>query len=288
MRHDLYARLQQLPMAFHGQWQSGQLLSRVTNDLSSIRRFFGFGLLFLVMNILQLVVVTLVLLHMYWPLGLVVAAASRADHRAVQPLRAPLRPDLPPGAGPAGRPRDAAEEGAVGIRVIKSFGRGPFVSAPLRRRRPHALRHLDGQGPAVREVLDLPRGDPQLRGRSWCCCSARSGVGRGDLTPGTLVAFITLMLSLVWPIAVARLHPRDGAGGDDRRRPDPGDLRHRALHRLRRPRASRSRAATCASRASASPSPTSPTSPCSTTSTSRSRPVRRSRSSGPPAPARPR
>ena len=27
------------------------------------------------------------------------------------------------------------------------------------------------------------------------------GVGRGDLTPGTLVAFITLMLSLVWPIA---------------------------------------------------------------------------------------
>ncbi len=27
------------------------------------------------------------------------------------------------------------------------------------------------------------------------------GVGRGDLTPGTLVAFITLMLTLVWPIA---------------------------------------------------------------------------------------
>ncbi|MEP7090567.1 MAG: ABC transporter transmembrane domain-containing protein, partial [Nocardioidaceae bacterium] len=41
MRADLYARLQQLPMGFHGQWQSGQLLSRVTNDLSSIRRFSG-------------------------------------------------------------------------------------------------------------------------------------------------------------------------------------------------------------------------------------------------------
>jgi ATP-binding cassette, subfamily B, bacterial len=27
------------------------------------------------------------------------------------------------------------------------------------------------------------------------------GVGRGDLSPGTLVAFITLMLSLVWPVA---------------------------------------------------------------------------------------
>ena len=76
MRHDLYVRLQELPMAFHGRWQSGQLLSRVTNDLSSLRRFFGFGLIFLFMNILQLVLVTGVLLHMYWPLGLVVAATA--------------------------------------------------------------------------------------------------------------------------------------------------------------------------------------------------------------------
>ncbi|HEX6249223.1 MAG TPA: ABC transporter transmembrane domain-containing protein, partial [Nocardioidaceae bacterium] len=76
IRSDLYERLQQLPMAFHGYWQSGQLLSRVTTDLSSIRRFAGFGLLFLVINITQLTVVTGVLLHMYWPLGLVVAAAA--------------------------------------------------------------------------------------------------------------------------------------------------------------------------------------------------------------------
>jgi ATP-binding cassette subfamily B protein len=76
VRHDLYERLQQLPMAFHGYWQSGQLLSRVTSDLSSIRRFSGFGLLFLIINVTQLTVVTGVLLHMYWPLGLVVAAAA--------------------------------------------------------------------------------------------------------------------------------------------------------------------------------------------------------------------
>src|SRR5690349_11721650 len=74
MRHDLYERLQQLPMSFHSKWQSGQLLSRATTDLSAIRRFSGFGLIFLVIHLTQLVVVTGVLLHMYWPLGLVVAA----------------------------------------------------------------------------------------------------------------------------------------------------------------------------------------------------------------------
>ena len=77
MRHDLYERLQQLPMSFHSKWQSGQLLSRATTDLSGIRRFFGFGMLFLLINIVQVVVVTIVLLNMYWPLGLVVGAADR-------------------------------------------------------------------------------------------------------------------------------------------------------------------------------------------------------------------
>src|SRR5690349_19190125 len=75
IRHDLYERLQALPMSFHTKWESGQLLSRATQDLSAIRRFSGFGLLFLVVNVLQVTAVTIVLLTMYWPLGLVVAAA---------------------------------------------------------------------------------------------------------------------------------------------------------------------------------------------------------------------
>ena len=58
MRHDLYDRLQQLPMSFHSKWQSGQLLSRATTDLSAIRRFSGFGMLFLMINILQVAAVT--------------------------------------------------------------------------------------------------------------------------------------------------------------------------------------------------------------------------------------
>jgi ATP-binding cassette, subfamily B, bacterial len=124
MRHDLYERLQALPMSFHSKWQSGQLLSRATTDLSAIRRFAGFGLLFLVINILQVLVVTGVLLHMYWPLGLVVAAAAApivwvsmrfeksyvVVSRRVQDEQGDLA--------------TLAEEGAVGIRVIKSFGPG--------------------------------------------------------------------------------------------------------------------------------------------------------------------
>ncbi len=72
IRKDLYARLQILPMSFHGRWQSGQLLSRMMNDLASFRRFLSFGLVFLLLNFIQIAVVTAILLTLYWPLGVVV------------------------------------------------------------------------------------------------------------------------------------------------------------------------------------------------------------------------
>ena len=77
IRKDLYARLQILPMSFHGQWQSGQLLSRIMNDLNTIRRLLSFGLVFLMLNVLQIAIVTAILLAMYWPLGVVVLMPTR-------------------------------------------------------------------------------------------------------------------------------------------------------------------------------------------------------------------
>ena len=76
IRVQLYAKLQRLPLAFHSRWASGQLLSRITSDLSVIRRFLGFGLVFLGVNILQIIVVVAILVHLYWPLGLVVVAST--------------------------------------------------------------------------------------------------------------------------------------------------------------------------------------------------------------------
>ncbi len=200
IRHDLYEHLQQLPMAFHSRWQSGQLLSRVTTDLSSIRRFSGFGLLFLLINITQLVVVTGVLLHMYWPLGLVVAAAavpiiylSMRFEKAYVVVSRRVQDEQ-------GDLATLAEEGALGIRVIKSFGRSRHVS--------------DQYDDAARRLYETSMDKVRLSARFWTFLEVipnlavtlvlllgALGVGRGDLSPGTLVAFIILMLSLVWPIA---------------------------------------------------------------------------------------
>ncbi|GAB3929821.1 ABC transporter ATP-binding protein [Kribbella albertanoniae] len=199
LRHDLYVRLQSLPMEFHTRWQSGQLLSRVTTDLSTIRRFMGFGLLFLVMNILQLAVVTILLLRLYWPLGIVVLAAAvpivtlsmRFEKkylkisRQVQDQQGDLATRI--------------EESALGFRVVKAFGR-----------RRHVQQQFDGEAISLyNTTVDKVR----LASRFWSFLGVipnltlvivlllgALAVGRESITLGTLVAFITLMLSLVWPV----------------------------------------------------------------------------------------
>ena len=76
MRDDLYAHLQRLSVSFHDRWGTGQLLSRATSDLSTIRRFFGFGAIYLVVNTVQYIAVLVLLIATYWPLGILVAAST--------------------------------------------------------------------------------------------------------------------------------------------------------------------------------------------------------------------
>src|SRR5215210_2181730 len=72
LRDTLYQRLQRLPVAFHDRRGSGQLLSRATTDVSTVRRFVGFAAVFLAVNLITCVVVLVLLMLTYWPLGLAV------------------------------------------------------------------------------------------------------------------------------------------------------------------------------------------------------------------------
>lgn len=200
IRKDLYARLQILPMSFHRRWQSGQLLSRVMNDLGTIRQFLSFGLLFLVLNTIQIVVVTAILLAMYWPLGVVVLASVlpisvtifKFERRFTRLSR--LAQDQ------SGHVATHVEESALGLRVIKSFGREDYV-----------YQRFDDRAVAL---YDAEVGKVAVSARFWTLLEVipnvtlivvlgfgAYAVGHGLVTMGTLVAFITMMLSLVWPIA---------------------------------------------------------------------------------------
>ncbi|MGI5288722.1 ABC transporter ATP-binding protein [Nonomuraea polychroma] len=200
IRDDLYKHLQRLPMGFHGEWQSGQLLSRATTDLSTIRRFLGFGMLFLVMNILQLITVTALLLNKYWPLGLLVLASSvpiiwtslRFEKRYIRISRQVQDEQ--------GDLATLVEESALGIRTIKAFGRRHHV--------------YDRYDDAALKVYGSSMDKARLSAKFFAFLEVipnitlalvlllgALAVGSGALTLGALIAFTTLMLQLVWPIA---------------------------------------------------------------------------------------
>ena len=123
VRVELYAQLQRLPMHFHSRWESGQLLSRMMSDLSTIRRFLGFGMLFIVSTSRRSQSWSRSCIHLYWPLGLVVLAStvpvvwvSMRTEKAYTRLSRAVQDET-------GDVASAVEEAAHGIRAIKSFGR---------------------------------------------------------------------------------------------------------------------------------------------------------------------
>ena len=200
IRKDLYARLQILPMSFHGRWQSGQLLSRIMNDLSSIRRFLSFGMVFLLLNVLQITIVTGILLAMYWPLGVVVVVSIAPVTFTVLHFQREYTRLSRLAQDQSGHVATHVEESALGVRVIKSFGRERY-----------AYDRFDRQ---LTDLYDTQVSRVSVSAKFWTLLEVIPNLtliivlglgayaaGHGSVTMGTLVAFITMMLSLVWPIA---------------------------------------------------------------------------------------
>jgi ATP-binding cassette, subfamily B, bacterial len=199
LRHDLYAHLQRLPIAFHDRWQSGQLLQRVTGDLGVIRRFLSFGLIFLIVNLAMYVTVVGLLLHLYWPLGLLVGASAvplfwlskRFTDQYFTASRS-MQDQL-------GDLATQVEESAQGIRVIKSFGRRRHMAARFDR--------------GAQQVHDTGVRKARMLANTWSqfdlvpnvtlaavLVIGALQVSRGALSLGGLVAFVSLQVMLVWPI----------------------------------------------------------------------------------------
>jgi ATP-binding cassette subfamily B protein len=199
LRDALYQRLQRLPVAFHDRWSSGQLLSRATSDVATVRRFVGFAAVFLAVNLITCVVVLALLLITYWPLGLAVLLTTipltvlglrwerryNVQARRVQDEQGELTTDV--------------EEAVQGIRVVKSLGRSGLV-----------FDRYDAKATRLRRLeLDKVRTLALL----WCVfefhpqvtlavilIGGAVAVNTGALTVGGLVGFVALFTVLLWPI----------------------------------------------------------------------------------------
>jgi ABC-type multidrug transport system fused ATPase/permease subunit len=121
LRDELYSHFLRLSFGFYDRSQTGQLMSRATMDLQSVRFFLGYGLIFFAQHVVTIVVVTIVLFVYSWQLALVALAItpvivltafrySRVSHPVLREVQQSL-----------GEVATVAEESITGVHVVKSF-----------------------------------------------------------------------------------------------------------------------------------------------------------------------
>ncbi len=122
LRHAFLSRLQSLSFAFHDREKTGDLMSRATADVESIRWFVSFGLIYSVHVLLLLVAVAGLLLTTNWQLGLLgLSAVPVATAIAIRVSRQFRRMWMEVQAE-TGRMTTVLQENLSGMRVVKTFG----------------------------------------------------------------------------------------------------------------------------------------------------------------------
>jgi ATP-binding cassette subfamily B protein len=199
LRDDLYAQLQRLDVGFHDRWQSGQLLSRAMTDLSVIRRFVGFGAVFFVLILIQVLAIFGILLSMHVLLATVTMAATIPVlvlcHRFEQRYMRVVRKIQ----DQTGDLTTTIEEGAKGIRILKAFGRAQEAFTAYERE--------------CQDIHDTQLERIKLHTRFvWVLglipnitltavlLGGVLAVGGGSLSLGGLVAFVSYVLMLTFPL----------------------------------------------------------------------------------------
>jgi ATP-binding cassette subfamily B protein len=121
IRTGFYAKLLRLSFGFYDRHQTGQLMSRATVDLQTVRFFLGYGLIFFFQHVFTVLGVGVVVFIVDWRLALVslavapllIVVAYRYSHVS-HPLLRDVQQKLADVA-------TVAEENIVGVHVVKSF-----------------------------------------------------------------------------------------------------------------------------------------------------------------------
>jgi ATP-binding cassette, subfamily B, bacterial len=199
LRNALYGHLQRLELSFFDRQQTGQLMSRATVDLQSVRFFLGYGLVFIAQAVvtIALAAVAMFLLQpdlaaiSLAPVPFVVLIANRYGHRS--------RPAMQEAQQRIAELTADAEENISGIRVIKAFAQ---EDRQLDRFRHTVQRVFDQQLLATRiQALYNPLISflPNLGLGAILLFGGRRVID-GSLSLGAFTAFYAYLLMLISPM----------------------------------------------------------------------------------------
>ncbi len=123
LRQKFYGHLQRLELGFFDGQQTGQLMSRATVDLQSIRFFLGYGLIFITQNLLTITLAGAVMFVLDPVLALIALAPAPLIVFVASRYQRVSRPALQEVQQRIAELTAEAEENVSGIRIVKAFAR---------------------------------------------------------------------------------------------------------------------------------------------------------------------
>jgi ABC-type multidrug transport system fused ATPase/permease subunit len=199
LREKVYSHLQALELGFFDGQQTGQLMSRATVDLQSIRFFLGYGLIFLTQNALTILLASVVMFAIKpWlaalallPVPFVVIAAARFNRLS--------RPAVQEVQQRIAELTAEAEESISGIRIVKAFAREEHMLVRFR----HSVSRVFDQNvfaTRLRAFYSPMLGFIPSIGLAVVLLIGGRQVISGGLTLGEFTAFYTYLLMLMGPM----------------------------------------------------------------------------------------
>lgn len=199
IRNRLFDHLQRLSFRFYDQAQTGQLMSRATSDVDSLRRFLGFGVATILSNVVVFFGVLALCFHINPMLSLVALVTFPAMVATSAVYSRKLRPTYTAVQQQTANLTTALQENIVGIRLVKTFARESFERARVAQEA-RSLSNLNMEAARISAFYSPLLDFMTAAGATAVFLFGGWQVMHGMLKLGQLVQFNLLLFQLINPV----------------------------------------------------------------------------------------
>jgi len=199
LRKELYEHLQRLSFTYYDKAQTGQLMSRMTGDIESVKNFVSFGAMSMFTGILTFIGTIIFMLSMQWKVTLIclvtvpfILFIVRSFNRKVGPAWSDIREQM-------GKLTTTLQENIAGIRVVKSFATENVEKNKF------AERNEQNFATNMKRARLEARAFPMMGFYGGLTFVLMIIIGaifvvRGEMTIGTFMAFQWYTWGIIWPL----------------------------------------------------------------------------------------
>ncbi|MEZ0535757.1 ABC transporter ATP-binding protein [Caldicellulosiruptoraceae bacterium PP1] len=202
LRQDLFTHLQKLSFSFFDSINTGELMSRIKEDIENIWFAFGFGIMLFFEQSLYFIIATIILLNINWELTFLVLLIMPII--GIIAYRLEVETDKVYGeiSDQGVKMNTTAQEDIAGIRVVKSFAREKYeIEKFLTQNQKNYQLNL-------KQAKILSRYSPWIDFLTNFAVALTITTGgiiviKDKMSIGTLVAFSGYVSMLVWPMRMS-------------------------------------------------------------------------------------